>query len=250
MEKRKQVFKANVGKDVIEVVSIRGELFLLHNGVAQSRERPLAEGYWRFWSLLPSLYSKPDILVVGLGGGTVCRIIESLYYEYHIDAVEISSLVISLAEKFFGVKASDRITIYNEDAQDFANRETKEYDVAILDVYSGIQMPANLFSKAFFDSLAERIKDGGILSINLAPAMRTHLGEIFANLVAYASKFFVITPGNNVILFCSKNVLSAGEFMRRMKEGSSSIKTDQESASLIGYFETGLVTVDGAMTGK
>jgi spermidine synthase len=243
VEKRRRVFKASVGNDLIEVVSIRGELFLLHNGVTQSREKAFAEGYWKFWSLLPSLFSKPEILVVGLGGGTVCRIIESLYDDYHIDAVEISGLIISLAEKFFGLKASDRVALYNEDALEFVKRTTKRYDLVILDVYSGIQMPPHLYSKAFFDSLAERMKEGAILSINLAPAMRTHLGEIFGNLASFASKFFVVTPGNNVIAFCSEEKIGAGELIEAMKNGSHMIKDNHESSSLVDYFESGLVSV-------
>jgi spermidine synthase len=245
VEKRKQVFKAKVGDDLVEVVSIRGELVLLHNGVAQSRGRAFAEGYWKFWSLLPSLYSKPNILVIGLGGGTICKIYESLYKEYHIDAVEISSLIISLADEFFGVKASDEVTIHNEDAQDFVRTTSKRYDVVILDVYSGIRMPAHLYSKTFFDSLAATIAKGGVLSVNLAPAMRTHLGEIFANLSSYASKFFVMTPGNNVILFCSREALSAKDFVARMAQGQDSIKSPGAVVGLVGYFETGLVAVAG-----
>jgi spermidine synthase len=247
VEKRRQIYKAKVGSDLIEVVSIRGELFLLHNGVTQSREKIFAEGYWKFWSLLPSTYVNPDILVIGLGGGTICRIFESLYDEYHIDAVEINGLVISLAEKFFGLRAGDRLRIYNEDAKDFIEKTTETYDVVVLDVYNGIEMPANLYSKAFFDSLAERMKDGATLSINLAPAMRTHLGEIFANLASYPSKFFVISPGNNVVVFCSRKRLSAERFIEGMRKGSNSIKVNQESASLVHYFEAGLVEVDASV---
>lgn len=82
-----------------------------------------------------------SILIVGLGGGTLPTALAKLYPTAQIDAIEIDPSVVKVAEQFFNFKTSERIKVYTQDARVFTKRarqEAKQYDLIILDAFTGI----------------------------------------------------------------------------------------------------------------
>ena len=71
-----------------------------------------------FRSMTGALYLDPnpkDVLIIGLGGGTLAATLSKLLPEARIDAVEVDKAVINVADKFFNVRPSEQIAIHAAD---------------------------------------------------------------------------------------------------------------------------------------
>ena len=107
--------------------------------------------------------SGTDVLLVGLGGGSLLKPMKDMGYT--VDVVEIDPAVAEAAEKYFGV---DRrwYRLLTEDGRAYIRRSAKKYDIVLLDVFSGGGQPFHLFSKESFEDIRRILKPGGYLGMN------------------------------------------------------------------------------------
>src|SRR5947207_4445624 len=88
----------------IRIGEDEGQTALLVDGVVQSvlvSDGPLGPGYWPH--MLPEV--RPTrALVLGLGGGTICRLILRQFGQVEIVGVECDARVLRLARSAFGVE--------------------------------------------------------------------------------------------------------------------------------------------------
>ena len=79
-----------------------------------------------------------NILVVGLGGGTLPTALSELYPQAEIDSIEIDPAVVSVAEEYFGYQPSGTQRIHTQDARIWvrrANLKKRRFDIIILDAF-------------------------------------------------------------------------------------------------------------------
>ena len=114
---------------------------LYSNGVFHSQwnpHRPFAGAVWDCLSL-PCLYRPPEqckrVLLLGLGGGAGIRQLQTLVNFDFLKAIELDSVHISIARKWFGV-TSKKVSITHADAIDWVNNyEGGGFDLIIDDLF-------------------------------------------------------------------------------------------------------------------
>lgn len=121
---------------------------------------------WDYFTIGPVLAGSPqDILILGLGGGTVVKQFLGLFNAC-IDVVEVNPNVVKLAEVYFDIKESDRLRIFITDALDYIKNKEKKYDVIIVDVFEGDVVPDKFTTPEFMQLAASRLTEKGVMVAN------------------------------------------------------------------------------------
>lgn len=107
-----------------------------------------------------------NVLVLGLGGGTVARLIKDYWPEAKIVGVEIDPAIIKIGKKYFGLDRISGLKIVNADAFDYINRTKQKFDLIIIDLYLGHQLPKKAESQDFWQSLKKRLTAKGVIIFN------------------------------------------------------------------------------------
>src|SRR4029453_5987426 len=69
-----------------------------------------------------------EVLVVGLGGGSMLHFFAAVDPQLKVDAVEIDPLVVEIADKHFGVRSTPTVRIIVADGLKFLAETEKKYD--------------------------------------------------------------------------------------------------------------------------
>ncbi|KAI5843416.1 S-adenosyl-L-methionine-dependent methyltransferase [Morchella snyderi] len=118
----------------------------------------------------PPKNPKPRALAIGLGIGTAVNGL--LSHGVETDIVELDPVVYKYAKEFFELKLNH--TAYIEDAIGFVKREAaveknrKQYEFILHDVFTGGAVPASLFTSEFFSDLRTLLTEDGVIAINWA----------------------------------------------------------------------------------
>lgn len=92
--------------------------------------------YTKYFNLGQYFLTSPKkFLILGGGGYSFPKFLLANYPNALIDVVEIDPKMTEIAKKYFYLKNSPRLNIISEDARVFLNRNTKKYDVIIVDAY-------------------------------------------------------------------------------------------------------------------
>ena len=154
--------------------------------------------YWDLFMPLPGLYSRPKVLLIGLGGGTIARQIAAFYKDASLDAVEIDEHIAELANKYFDMGNAKVIVA---DGAEFVKKAASHYDLIILDAFKGSKVPEPFMSKEFFEDAYAMLSKEGMLAINSMDTLNTA--------AIPASRFNIyclkssLASGNNITI-CSK----------------------------------------------
>lgn len=108
-------------------------------------------------------YEKPEILLLGLGGGTVARELER-ELGAKVDAVELDERIASLAKQYFDLGEGTNIII--DDARHYIRTCKKKYDLIIFDVFKGEVPPAHALTLEAFEEAKQLLNKNGKVVIN------------------------------------------------------------------------------------
>lgn len=185
----------------IRVLEEKGKYKLLVDGSRQSGEYILMlwqQALCRF-GIIPS----PDvrnILVLGVGGGTVMHLLHALYPESKITGVDIDEKMIWIGKKYFGLTG---FTLEVADAQKFVKRAGR-WDMIVVDLFIGAAIPAFVGEEEFIRNMKKILAPRGILLINylqereygpLSVLLHNKLKKIFSSVAdckIYYNRFFVV----------------------------------------------------------
>lgn len=121
-------------------------------------------------------YPRPSaMLVLGLGGGVVPRILNHIYPRALVDVVEIDPVMLTAARDYFGFTTSANLRVHIADASGYIHGTGRLYDLIFLDTYCGLDLPKSVDSRIFFKNCAARLSEGGFLAANLIPKDKTFL---------------------------------------------------------------------------
>ena len=113
-----------------------------------------------------------NVLMVGLGGGTLPTALGELLPETTVDVVEIDPAVLSVAENFFAFAANDRLRVHLSDARVFVKRRLRgdlRYDLIMLDAYAGDYIPEHLMTVEFLEETRALLTPGGVVAATRSP---------------------------------------------------------------------------------
>jgi spermidine synthase len=143
------------------------------NGVVQSAMR-LAEpfeldlSYTR--AMMGFLLFNPapsDILVVGLGGGSLSKYCHRQFPQARITTLDIDPEVIALRDRFLVPPDDERFRVVQADACGYLARGDIETDVILLDGYDAAGLPECLCSESFYSDCRTALGAQGVLVVNL-----------------------------------------------------------------------------------
>mgnify|MGYP001613220136 CR=1 FL=1 len=141
----------------IRVVEESGKFKLLVNGSRQSGR--YIEWLWKKAFAAFGLGSCRSILVLGVGGGTVIHLLHKRYPKALITAVDIDPKMIEIGKKYFGLSRVPNLELVIADAKDY--NKTAEYDLIVVDLFIGGNIPDFVSSVAFLKRL-----EGSVVIIN------------------------------------------------------------------------------------
>ena len=129
-----------------------------------------------------------NVLIIGLGGGTLPTTLAALYAYAHIDIVELDPAVVVVAKKYFGFVPTTNMRVFEQDARVWVKRAAAaptRYDLIMLDAFNGDYIPEHLLTREYLQETRELLTDGGILASNTFAISRLYHNES----VTYASVF-------------------------------------------------------------
>lgn len=145
-----------------------------------------------------------DVLVLGLGGGSVPKYIHYHLPRVKVRAVEIDPRVIRIARSHFETPEDDeRFCIIEGDGAQYLREHPATTQVLMLDAYGSDGIPTELCTQEFFDSCLTALQDDGICLFNLWGSDRNF--DVYLQRIerSFEGRVLVLTtgrPGNIVVL--------------------------------------------------
>jgi spermidine synthase len=177
----------------------------IQSAMRLARPNALEVAYTRSMTAFLLFLPRPrDVLMVGLGGGSLAKFLYHRLPHARTTVLEINPRVIAVARQFFHVPLDDdRLRIIVGDGAAFLEKGNLRADVIMLDGYDAEAQDEDLSTPAFYRNCARALEESGVLVVNLWGGDRNYdncvarLRSAFNGLVAClpAGK-----PGNVVAL--------------------------------------------------
>jgi spermidine synthase len=167
--------------------------------------------------------SAPEsILVIGLGGGTIPTVLAELYPDTTIDVVEIDPAVIDVARTYFNYQENAGSTVYAQDARVYIKRaglRHKQYDMVILDAFTGDYIPEHLMTMEFLQETDALLTPSGVLVANTfsTSLLYDHESVTYAAVFGEFINFKMPITGNRVVIASKQPLPSRREMFDRSK---------------------------------
>ena len=151
-----------------------------------------------------------NCLILGLGGGTVAKLLNSTWTQAKIYGVDIDPFMVSLGEKYLGLDRK-KVKIKVADALDFVLNELKgrkKYDLIVVDLYCGSKFPEKFSSDKFLKLVSKIISKGGVVLFNrlYTSDLKTRKSALFLGrkLERFFDEVEYFYPQANLVFICSK----------------------------------------------
>jgi spermidine synthase len=195
----------------VEVRQTRRGLELRVDGTLASSHRADGRGTGPVWDALalPILALPParrrSALLLGLGGGSVARVLRALAPACRIVGIEIDPVVVAAARRHLGLDALD-VEVVVADALSALRAERRRFDLIVEDVFVGstrdVRKPSG-FPEPVLSLARARLAPGGVIVSNtihegpeVARALRTGSPELLAIGVRdFWNRILVAGPG-------------------------------------------------------
>lgn len=151
----------------IEVVEMYGKNVLLVNGIQQSGQYTQRLWEMGFKGNLDKYAA--TILVFGVGGGTAFHMLRRIYPQASIVGVDIDPEIIRISKMYFGLNDLQNLRLIDRDAASFAReaaRQKKRYDLVIIDLYVGNDVPAFVEGSDFLKAIESLKAANGRVILN------------------------------------------------------------------------------------
>lgn len=147
LEERKSKFNG----DIKVVRSLGFGTYIQVNGLTQSGG--IVETFWN--ETLRKLRKEKlnNILILGLGGGTVAKLIRKYWPKSEIIGVEIDPVMVELGTRYLALDTS-KTKIIIQDAFDYCLMPNV-YDLVIVDLYAGDEFPKKFEQEEFLKRLTK-----------------------------------------------------------------------------------------------
>jgi spermidine synthase len=186
--------------------------------------RKLVFGYAKM--MMSSLLLQPnpaDILIIGLGGGTLPTTLHELFPTARIDIVEIDPAVKIVAETYFGFTSSDRVQVFLQDARVFTKRAIiagDTYDLVMLDAFNGDYIPEHLMTREYLEETKALLRPGAVLAANTFSISKLYDHESQTYRAVFGEFYNVTTQAsaNRIILARNEPLPDGTEFAATARE--------------------------------
>ncbi len=173
--------------------------------------------------MLSALYLNPEppkqVLMLGLGGGTLVTAMTKLLPQAHFDVVEINPAVAKIAKEYFNFKKTGNTTIFIQDAYEFvvnAKLSDKKYDLIVVDVFSAQYIPPAFLTLNFVQTAKDILSPQGVIAVNTFINHKFSQTELENYLYKEVfGKFWNVEFSGNRIIFTSPGDILANNDLER-----------------------------------
>jgi len=139
---------------------------LIVDNVIQSVYPPPDMGYWQHMipDSIPN-FNPENALLLGVGGGTICRLLQDKFPNIKITGIDNSKEIIENARKYLKFDEV-KINLVIADAFDYLYKINDKYDLIIVDIWNGYWFPFQVLSIDFIRRCKELLKEHGWMYIN------------------------------------------------------------------------------------
>ena len=153
-----------------------------------------------------------NILILGLGGGSVIKTLHDDYnFKNNITALEIDPVIIDIAKDEFDLSENKNLQIICDDALSFMNQNNKLFDLIIIDLFIDTKVPKSFLNNPFWsDIIRGNSKNGSILfNASLQDDNDKKVSELISNLHTNNYKIQKLEKVNNTntLLIAERNRL-------------------------------------------
>ena len=108
-----------------------------------------------------------ELLMVGLGGGSMARFVHRNMPAARVCVVEIDPGVVTVARKYFRFpEEDDRLEIVIGDGAEVVPQRLASCDVLVVDGFVGGSPAAGLCAQSFYDGAFAALREGGVMAAN------------------------------------------------------------------------------------
>lgn len=169
------VHKSMTGEESVDVTEMDGVRSLyLGSETVQSAMRVKAPyelelAYSRGMMMFLLFMKQPkDLLMIGLGGGSIPKYVHHFLPEMQTRVVEINPRIIQVARSHFYLpEDDDRLEIIEGDGVVYLQENSNTADVLLLDIFDSQGVPPEMYNQAFFDTCEASLRLDGMMAVNL-----------------------------------------------------------------------------------
>lgn len=153
----------------ISVVEQFGKRKIVVSNLTQSG--PLAEKVWSIGLQHVNMLTCYDpgirnILILGLGGGSLAKLINKYFPKAKTIGVEIDPIMIDLGKKYLNLSNFKNLKIKIDDATNFVKKTNEKFDLIFVDLYIGNKIPENCQTENFLKNLKKILTKKGVIIFN------------------------------------------------------------------------------------
>lgn len=159
-----------------------------------------------------------DVLVLGLGGGSLVRALHHLRADTAITVVEIRPTVVEIAWQYFAMPANANIKLVCDDANQYLAKPAQPYDLILADLFWAMRMDPLQAHNQFFQQCKQNLHPHGWLAVNYE--QRSDVDDSLLSLMYrhFDDVLVCAIPSGNAVVFAGSLADSGGmkEFLPRL----------------------------------
>ncbi|MBD8453665.1 spermidine synthase [Serratia rubidaea] len=145
-----------------------------------------------------------DVLLLGLGGGSLLRALHAYDPDRRLDVVELRSRVLAVARSYFTLPEAGCVNYHIDDAGRYLRRvPMRRYGFIFSDLYSAFSMSPQQGTEAFLERCRDALCDGGWLVLNYLEMPHSQTLLYHALYRVFTDVFFCETGSGNVVIYAS-----------------------------------------------
>lgn len=143
-------------------------------------------------------------LILGLGGGSVARIVRNYWQDCSIIGVDIDPLMVSLGKKYLNLDKY-KTDVVIDDAKNFLKKSKKKFDLICIDLYVGDNFPKKFETDDFIKMTKDHLSKNGVVVFNRLyyDEKRSLAMKFMKKLEKYFKSVFPFFPEANVMFICT-----------------------------------------------
>lgn len=145
-----------------------------------------------------------SVLILGLGGGSVAELVQEYWPESKKVGLDIDAQMIEFGKDYLKLKSVTNLKTVVADAQSWIEKSKEKFDLVLVDMYKGANIPQSFTTEKFFRSIKNLLNPEGLAAFNhLCSSIEKVEADKFGQRL---SKVFPavtsVTPEANIIYIC------------------------------------------------
>jgi len=189
----------------IKVIKSFGDTYISTGYLTQSGG--LVKDVWTpvIKSLSRTYHLEPKTcLILGLAGGTVAKMLSDKFHPREIVGVEIDPIMIDLGKKYLSLGKIPNLKIVIADAKSYIINHKSYFDLILVDLYLGDQLPEFVYEAKFLAKLAKLSRIVVFNHLFYDDAKKAAAGRLVKYLESRGCRVKLVRVLTNLMVICSQ----------------------------------------------